>query len=427
MKVNKEKLEKSQIKLTIELESEVLKKYRSYAAKELQERVNVPGFRKGHIPIEVLEKHIGEQSFLAHTIEIALSDSYEEAIAQEKIQPLEYPKINVVSHSPLKYEATVAVMPEIEIKKGYEKVKVKQKKIEIKKEEIDQVLENLKKQSLKWHDVERVSKKGDRLEVDFEGKDETGVSLDGTKSKNHPIIIGDNNFIPGFEDELIGLKKDEEKDFDIVFPKDYHKKAFQSKKVKFHIKVGRIEEVEDLKVDDKFVEEFTKGKHKTLRELEDEIKKEINHQKEAEMEVEMENEAIEKLSEFVETDVPDVLVEREIDYILNGFKSDLKRRGVTWEDYLKTKNKEEKELRKEYTKQAEKQVIIRLGIEKLYELENISLDDKDIESELSHLIKNYPPEYADKIKDSHKEGTKAREMLTNRLMLKKLLQKFTEK
>lgn len=427
MKVNKEKLEKSQIKLTIELEPEALIKYRSEAAKELQDKVNVPGFRKGHMPIEVLEKHIGEQSFLAHTIEIALSDSYEEAIAQEKIQPLEYPKINVVSHNPLKYEATVSVMPEIEIKKGYEKVKVKQKKVEIKKEEIDQVLENLKKQSLKWHDVERASKKGDRLEVDFEGKDETGVPLDGTKSKNHPIIIGDNNFIPGFEDELIGLKKDEEKDFDIVFPKDYHNKAFQSKKVKFHIKVGRIEEAEDLKVDDKFVEEFTKGKHKTLKELEDEIKKEITHQKEAEMDVEMENEAIEKLAEFVKAEVPDILIEREIDYILNGFKSDLKRRGVTWEDYLKTKNKEEKELRKEYTKQAEKQVVIRLGIEKLYELENVSVDDKGIEGELTELLKNYPPEYADKIKDSHKEGTKGREMLTNRLMLKKLLQKFTEK
>ena len=160
------------------------------------------------------------------------------------------------------------------------------------------------------------SSKNDRVEIDFDGKDMQGVPLDGTSSKNHPVIIGENYFIPGFEEELIGLKKDDEKDFEITFPKDYHSKNFQDKKVKFHVKLNRVEESETQELNDAFAEELTDGKHKTLADLKVEIKTELGHQKEHDAEIQLENDVIEKLSEYFEAEVPDSMVEEKLIYFL---------------------------------------------------------------------------------------------------------------
>ena len=198
---------------------------------------------------------------------------------------------------------------------------------------MDEVLQNLLKKGRKWHDADRAVQKNDRVEIDFDGKDMQGVPLDGTSSKNHPVIIGENYFIPGFEEELIGLKKDDEKDFEITFPKDYHSKNFQDKKVKFHVKLNRVEESETQELNDAFAEELTDGKHKTLADLKVEIKTELGHQKEHDAEIQLENDVIEKLSEYFEAEVPDSMVEREIDLLLERLKSEVTKTGMKWEDY----------------------------------------------------------------------------------------------
>lgn len=423
MKVTVEKLKKSEIKLIVEVSDETLQKYKAAAAKELQKEVKVDGFRQGHIPLDVLEQRVGEKAFKAHMMEIALSDTYEKAIAQEGIKPVAYPKISVVSDTPFKYEALIAVFPDVKIKAGYEKVVVTPKKIEIKDEEIREVLQNLLKKARKWHDVEGEVKKGNRVEIDFEGKDMSGVPLEGTNSKNHPVIIGENYFIPGFEDELLGIAKGGEKDFEITFPKDYHSQAFKNKKVKFHVKVNRIEEAEESELNDAFAAELTGGKHKTVDDLKVDIKKELGHQKEHESDIKAENDVIEKLSEYFEADVPDAMVEREIDLLLERMKQEVEKSGMKWDEYQNIKKQEGKDLRVEFRKQAEKQVLIRLGIEKLYEVEKISVSDADIEEEIKHMMEHYPPEYADKLKDYYKKGGQQYLQLENQLLLKNLLKK----
>ncbi len=423
MKVTVETLKKSEVKLTVEVSDATLQTYKAAAAKELQNQVKVDGFRQGHIPVDILEKRVGEKAFKAHMMEMALSDTYEKAIAKEGIKPVSYPKISVVSDTPFKFEAIIAVFPEVKVKSGYEKVTHAAKKAEVKDAEMNEVLDNLIKRGRKWHDAEAEVKKGSRVEIDFEGKDVDGVPLEGTNSKNHPVIIGENYFIPGFEDELTGLKKGEEKDFEITFPKDYHSKNFQNKKVKFHVKVNRVEEAEESQLNDAFAAELTGGKHKTLDELKKEIRGELEHQKEHDAEIQSENDIIEKLAEYFEAEIPDAMIEREIDLLLERMKQDVEKNGLKWDEYQNIKKNEGKDLRVEFRKQAEKQVLIRLGIEKLYELENITVSDADVEDELKHMMQHYPPEHADKLRDYYKKGGEQYIRLENQLMLKNLLKK----
>ncbi|MBU0981218.1 trigger factor [Patescibacteria group bacterium] len=426
MKVQKEILPKSEVKLTVEIDEKGLEEYKKKAVEALQNEVKVDGFRKGKIPMDVLIAKVGEQAFMSTVIDFALQETYEKAVHKEKIHPVAYPKINIVSDKPLKYEATVAVLPEVELKKGYEKIKIEKPKLEVKEEEIKDVLENLKTRSKKWKDVEREAKKGDRVEVDFDGFDTEGVPLEGTSSKNHPVVLGENTLIPGFEEEIVGMKKEEEKDFNITFPSDYHAKHFQSKKVKFKVKLNRIEEGEEHKIDDEFAAELTGGKHKDLKSLKEEIKEELTHQKEHDVTTKAENDFLEKLVDFVKVDLPEALVDREKEYLKKRIESDLEKRGINWDDYEKMMAEKKKDLNKEMAEQAKKQILIRLGLEKIYEEEKVEVSKDDIEGEIKHMLSHYPKEYEPVVREQYKEGTEGRYQLETGLKLKKLVKKFTK-
>lgn len=424
MKVEIEKLPKSEVKLIIEVSEDELQKYKAEATKEVSKHVKVPGFREGHVPYEVLIQHVGEKAFRGQMLEMALGETYEKALKEEKVHAVSYPKINVVSEDPFKYEAIVTVLPEVKLKKGYEKVSVKPKEVKIEKKDIEEVLKNLKKRSTTWKEVEREAKKGDRVEIDFDGFDMEGNALEGTSSKNHPVVLGENMFIPGFEDEVVGMKKGEEKDFEITFPKDYHSEKFKNKKVKFHVKVGMIEEPNEKEIDDSFAEELTGGKHKKLSDLEDEIKKELTHQKEHDEEIRLENEILEELMKYFDAEIPNALIDRETEFLIDRLKQDIERSGMKWEDYEAMKEKDGKSIKDELRPQAEKQVLMRLGIEKLYEEEKIKVSEADLEEEIKHMLAHYPEDYGTKLKDFYKEGSQGREQLENQLMLKNLLKKF---
>ncbi|MFA5788553.1 MAG: trigger factor [Candidatus Gracilibacteria bacterium] len=426
MQVSVQTHEKSQVKLTVELTPEEMTGYRGKAATELQDKVKVPGFRAGKIPEDVLVKHVGEEAFLAQALDLALADTYEAAIHQENIHPVAYPKIQVLAHDPLKYEAIIPVLPEIKFKKEAEKVTVTRKKPEVKEEEIHEVLQNFVKRTVAWKDVEREAKKGDRVEVDFDGHDLEGVPLEGTSSKNHPVVLGEGSLIPGFEDELVGMKKGEEKDFEIVFPKDYHSKKFQSKKVKFHVKIGKVEEGKEDELDDIFAQKVSGDAGKTLPTLKEEIRKELHAQKEYQEDIRLENEFLKELLSVVEAEVPDALIEKEIDFLIERLKEDLKQRKQSWEDYEKELQEAGKDLRKELHKPAVEQVMIRLGLERLFELENPEVTEPEIEEEIERLLGRYPEEFRAMLKGRYAEGTNEREMIRSGVRLRKVVKKHTK-
>lgn len=412
--------------MIVELTAEEMLAYRSKAVAELQDKVKVPGFRPGKIPEDVLLEHVGEQAFMGQALDFALSDTYEAAVHQEKIRPVAYPKIQILAHDPLKYEAIIPVLPEVKFKKEVEKVTVSRTKPEVKDEEVEEVLKNFLKRTVEWKDVETEAKKGHRVEVDFDGQDMEGVPLEGTSSKNHPVVLGEGSLIPGFEDELVGMKKGEEKDFEIVFPKDYHSKKFQNKKVKFHVKIGRIEEGKEEELSDAFAQKVSGDEKKTLPDLRKEIHHELHTQKEYQEDVRLENEFLKELLAVVEAEVPEALIEKEIDFLIERLKEDLKQRKQSWEDYEKEMQEEGKDLRKELHKPAIEQVMIRLGLERLFELENPEVTEADIEEEIERLMGRYPEEFRAMLKGRYVEGTNEREMIRSGVRLRKVVKKHTK-
>jgi len=425
MQVQVEKLKDSEVKLTIELTTEEMAAHKKAAVKELQDKVKVDGFREGNIPADVLEKKIGHAAFMGQVIDIAVGQSYEKAIRENEITPVDYPKVSMESEEPFKYTATVVTLPEVTWSKDLSKLKIKKKEQKVEDKEVDEVLTNLQSRSTKWSDVDRAAKMEDRVEVDFEGFDEGGAALDGTASKNHPVVLGSNSLIPGFEEEVVGMKKDEEKEFDIVFPEDYHSKKFQKKKVKFKIKLNRIEESEKAELNDEFANEITGGHRKTLKELKEEIVEELQKQKERQEELQLESDFIKELPAYVKADVPAILIERETDFMIERMKEDLQKQGKSWEDYEKEMEEKKKDIRKELEKTANEQVLIRLALETAYKEEKIEVKDEEIDAEINEMILRYPPQFAEMARERLMGDAQEKGKIYNQIRLRRLVANHT--
>lgn len=426
MKVDITKLEKSEVKLTIEVTEAEMKPYEEKAAQELQSQVKVDGFREGKIPRDVLEKHVGEQAFQSHVIDIAIADTYEKAIRENSVRPIEYPRLQILAHKPLKYEAIVPILPEVKWKKDISKLTVSKGKLKVEADEVKEVLEQLKTRATKWNKVDRAAKKGDKAEVDFDGFDKDGTPLEGTSSKNHPIELGKGMMIPGFEEEIIGMKPGEEKEFEITFPKDYHADHFKGKKVKFKIKLHAVEESQEPKLDDEFAKMITGGHRKTMDELKTEIKEELLKQKEKQDMGRMENDFLKELADYVDVEVSDTLIGRETDLIVDRMKHDMQHRGTKWEEYEKSMEEKGKNVRDELKPMAEEQVKIRLGLEKLYNEEKMEVSDAEVEAEIQDMLGMYPKEFLPMMQERFKEGSQEREQIRARLMLRKMTEAHTK-
>lgn len=426
MNIDLQKLEKSEVKLTVKLTEEEMKAYEEKAAEELQQQVNLPGFRKGHIPFDVLKEHVGEQGLLGATMDVAISDTYEKAVREKGVRPIAYPKVNVLGHSPLEYEATVAVVPELKFKKEAQKITVKRQKVEVEEKDVHEVIENFLDRSKKWTDVTRAAKKDDRVEIDFDGFDEGGAPLDGTASKNHPVVLGSNSLIPGFEDEVVGMNIGDEKDFWITFPKDYHSKMFQDKKVRFHIKLNRVEEGSKQEMSEDWAKEVSGDPEKTLATMKEEIKTELHKQKEHREEARLEEEFLKSLLDHVEAEVPEDLIHREIEFMMGRLKEDMERQKRSWEDYENELKEKGKDLHEELHKPATDQVLIRLALEKLFEMEKPEADEADIQAEVDRLLGQYPGELRGMLEERYAEGSEGREGLKGAARLKKLIRAHTE-
>ncbi|MBT4917380.1 trigger factor [Candidatus Peregrinibacteria bacterium] len=414
------KLEKSQVEIKVTVSKEIMEEAEKKAADEISKDVKVKGFRPGHVPPHVLEQYVDKKYIEAHAQEMAIQKSYAEVVVTEKIQVVSRPKVKIDSEDPLTYTATVAVLPEVEIK-DYKSIKVDKKEPKVTDKDIQEVVDDLKKYGTKYKDVDRAAKKGDRVEVDFEGFDKDGKSLEGTKSSNHPVILGGDSLIPGFEDEIVGLKKDEKKEFDITFPKDYGKEDFQGKKVKFKVEVKRIEEAEEPEVNDALIEQVT-GKKQKLEDFKKDIEKNVKARKEEEEGKRQENEYIEKLLKATKVDIPEALIEEEAEYIMHDMKHDVVQKGLNWEDFLKQSNTKEEDLKKKYRPEAERRIKVRLALRHVIEEEKLEATDKELMAELEKVKNFYPPAEHEKIMEQYESG-ELKAQLTNKITLGKLFDK----
>lgn len=378
MEISSTKLEKSKYKLKVKVETKELLDYFKKQYEKLSPEVKIAGFRPGKAPRKLIEEAVGQGRLLSESVDFAIQNSYVEAIKQEKLVPVCAPKIAISSYptwgleeseikDPLEYEAEFEVMPKVELK-DYSKIKIKKREIKkVEDSDIEKVLTHLRRQKATFSEITRSAKKGDRVEISYEGSIK-GVKKDAMTAKNHPLVLGDETLIPGFEDQVVGMKKGGKKKFDITFPTDYRAKDFAGKKADFEIELVDIKEMNLPELDEKFAESFG---HNKIAELKEAIKKSLHTELEQKINSEIENELIEKMLPLLKVDVPESLIEQEIDRTTAGMEEQIKSRGLSFDKYLESIKKTREDFRKEIRPTAERNVRIGFLLGKIIEEQKI--------------------------------------------------------
>jgi len=407
MQVEKKK-EKAIVTLTIALDEKEWQEALAKAGEKISESIEVKGFRKGKAPLDVVASQVGETRVLSEAVELSINQYYYQAIMQEEVAPVGPPKVTVDEvgmGKPLKFTAEVAVMPEISLS-DYKQIKVKPEAVEVKDEQIDNVLKGLQRREVTFKEIEREAKQGDWVEIDFEGKLD-GVPFEGGKSSHHPMIIGDGVLLPDFEEALVGMRAGEEKVFPVNFPKDYHQANLAGKRTEFNAKLHKVKEVQYPELNDEFAAKVSDKK--TLKELKEDIVKVLQENAEQKEMDRERSEAIEQLIKLTKVEIPEALIEQELNAMMEDFEHQLSHQGISVKDYLERTKTNEEKLREEWKEQAKKRVIAGLALNEFKKREGITASDKEVATEIARLQTVYPNE-KDKIAEKYQSESERKRL-----------------
>jgi trigger factor len=393
------KLPQSQIEMIITVSVVEMDKYMDKTAQKLSKQISIQGFRKGGAPRQVVAKYVGEKVFFAETIETAVNQSYIQAVQKEGIHVIEHPQIELPENpnptEPLTYTAKVSVLPEITLP-DYIKIASSIAKEEVNVDETDLVetKDYLLKSRAKYTEVSRVSKTGDQVTIDYtvKVKDE-----EVDNAQNHSVTLGENKFIPGFEENLTGLKVGEEKSFTLKFPKEYGNKKIAGKKAMFSIKVHKVSKIELPKWGDDFAKDLTNGKFETITSLEENIKEGITEEKRVENENVRREKIMNAIIAEIKEELPTVLIDSELNNIIQDMTQEAMRHGDTLEAYLERTDKSMEQLRKELLPQAETRAKVLLTLRKIAETENIQIDQNELTEKMAAFLSRYSEKDAKEI------------------------------
>lgn len=410
----------TEIKLVIKASTEELQKAKNIAVKHMASHVKVAGFREGKVPLALAEKQLDQNLLQSEVIEETINKLYASAIKQEELRPISQPQIAIKKFVPftdLEFEAVVPTIGKIKLA-DYTKIKVEEKPIKVEKADVDKVVTSLQERVAEYKEVTRASKEGDQVLIDFVGTDAKDQPVAGADGTDYPLILGSNSFIPGFETNVIGMKASDTKSFTVTFPKDYGVKALQSKEVTFKVTVKKVSEIILPNLDDDFA--ATVGPFQTLIELKADIKKQIEIERSREAESVFENEVLEAVAAKSTIELPDSLVEEQIDRIESEEKQNLVYRGLTFEEHLKEEGVNHEQHREQKRPVAEQRVKIGVMLSEIAEKEKITVSPEEIEIRLQML----KAQYQDATAQAELAKPEALRDLNARLMTEKTLNKL---
>ena len=390
MSIKQEKTKnKNELKITFTVEAEKFDEAIMNVFKKSAKYFNIPGFRKGKAPFKIVERYYGDDIFYEDAFNDLVPEIYDEEIKNNKIDAVSKPQIDVVQMEKGKdliFTAIVATKPEVKLGK-YKGVELKKIEYKVTDEDIDHELNHMAEHNSRMVSVDdRAVKKGDTVTIDFEGTVD-GVPFEGGKAENHQLEIGSNTFIPGFEDQLVGMKIDEEKDINVTFPEEYFSKDLAGKDAVFHINLHSISYKELPKLDDEFAKDVSE--FDTLKELKASIKDKKKEENEHRAKHEMEDSAVDAVCENTNIDIPEGMIELEIDNMEDNIEQRLRYQGMNIDQYLKMMGKTEKELREEFKPDAEKNIKTSLVLEQIVKDEKIEADEKYVKEHLEEMSKQY--------------------------------------
>ena len=354
-----------------------------------QKKVTVDGFRKGKVPRNVYEKKYGVESLFMPAAEEVLQSAYEKAMTESDLIPVVQPSVDIknISETGVEFLFKIITKPEVKVNK-YKGLKVKKEEVKVTKEEIGHRIGHLLEEYTELVTKEGKVAKGDVAVIDFEGfKD--GVAFDGGKGENYSLEIGSNTFIPGFEDQVVGMKTGEEKEISVSFPEDYGVEDLKGQPVIFKVKVNEIKEKVTRELDKEFFEDLAMDGVDSKEKLEKQIESEIKAQKEMENENKYIDTLLEEVAKNVEVDIPQEMVDEETDRLLKRFEQQIAMQGLSLDIYYQFTGSTEKDLREQMDKEAYKNVLYRLMLEEIMNLEKIEVSMEEAEKEADELAKKY--------------------------------------
>ena len=379
----------NELKLEFIIEAEKFENAMKDVYKKNAKYFTIPGFRRGKAPYNIVEKQYGKEIFYEDAFNEVVPPVYDEEIKNNNIEAVSRPNIDIKQMEKGKdliFTAVVQIKPEVELGK-YKGIEIKKIEYNVSDKDIEDELNKMAEKNSRLVSVEdRAVKKDDIAVIDFEGFVDD-KPFDGGKAENYELTIGSNTFIPGFEDQIIGMKIDEEKEINVKFPDEYFSKDLSGKDAKFKVKLHEIKVKELPKIDDEFAKDVSE--FETLSELKNNIKEKFEKNNEEKQKSETEDEAIKAVCDNVNIDIPSGMIETEIDRMLEDMEGRLRYQGIGLDQYLQIIGKTRDEMRKEYEETAKESVKSRLVLEKIAEKENIVPEEKQIKEKLDEFAKAY--------------------------------------
>lgn len=423
MQITRENVNPTTIKLSIVADEDLLAKTKAGSLSRLGRNLKVQGFRPGKAPQHLIEKNLDPALLQSDFLEQAVNDAYVEAIRQEELRPVVQPQINITKFVPfttLEFTAEVEVVGEIKLP-DYKKVKLAKKPVKVTAEDVNKVIENLQTRVAEKADVDRAAKKGDEVLIDFAGTDaKTKEPIQGADGKDYPLQLGSDTFIPGFEDNLIGVKPGKEKTFDLTFPADYGVATLQNRKVTFAVTIKKVQEMKLPKVDDAFAASV--GPFKTVADLKADIKKQLESEQTYQNQREFDNELIEKIAEKAKVAIPKLLIDEEIDRLEDEEKRNLAYRGQTWQEHLDEEGVNEEEHREKKREAAELRVKAGLVLSEIANEEKIDVTPEELEIRIQ-LLKG---QYSDAAMQAELDKPEARRQILSGMLSEKTMAKLND-
>ena len=382
-----EKVEKSQVALTIEVGAAEFEAAIEKAYQKMRKKVNVPGFRPGKAPRKIIEGMYGAEVFFEEAINIAFPEAYEAAVKEQELQVVGYPTVELVgdcTKEGFTFKATTPVYPEVTLGE-YKGLSAPKDEVKVTAADVDERLKQLSDRNTRLVSVEREAKEGDTAVIDFEGF-LNGEPFDGGKGENHSLELGSHSFVPGFEEQVIGMKAGDEKDLDITFPEDYHA-DLAGKAVVFKVKVHEVKAKEVPELDDEFAKDVSE--FDTLKDLKADLKKQITEERQKDADRAFEDAVMEQAAANITAEIPDAMVENQCRQFLDNFKMQIAQQGIPYEQYMQITGMDEAKLLEDAKEPALRQVKMDLTVAAIIKAENLEATDEEVEAEYKKLAEQY--------------------------------------
>lgn len=380
----KKQLSKNKIKLTVTVPAEIMEGFFESEFERLAPTVTLPGFRPGKAPRAMIIESLGHTRLSQGALELGLNAGFRDALNEHKLNPVTQPAISISKHpsylgdsneNELMFDVEFDILPEAKIG-NWRKIKIKKidpKNLEVSRDEVEQVVKYLRQQAAKLNDIDAPAKRGNWIMISFEGSVDHVVK-DKLTSKSFPMVLGETKMVPGFEEELLGMKAKDKKEFDVKFPKDFADKEFASKKVHFAVEVEAVKEIELPKLDKEFLEKFG---HKNEKELHKAIHKSLVGEKEMREKRARQDEISAEIIKLTKVEVPDSLIEQEAQRMKAELMRDLTARGGTYEKYLENIGIDEKKALGDLKLQAKNNITLGVGLGEIARAQNLKLEPNE--------------------------------------------------